>query len=331
MNVSGRRIEKTTMSATRTKSPENRSSSDRRAGRGDRAGPRRSAGPSSACGSVPAAIVSAISRSPRPPRSRGSIGRASMTRRAARRGRRRRPSTTTRSATSTSSSPSVEHTRTPMPSAAAGEAWRTSPLRADVDALGGLVEHQHLRLEPEPLPEHDLLLVAAAEVEERGAGVGRAHVELVDPVTASPLRRLAAVRKPRRISERSSGRTTFSAHRNVVMAPLRPRSTCTVAMPAPQGGARVSCSQQRAADLDPPAVAVPRRRSAAATTSSRPHPRSPASPTISPCPTVRSSERRSMPARPRTWTAGLLCSTACVVSKLSMERPSMVRDELFVA
>src|SRR5579859_6882935 len=50
-------------------------------------------------------------------------------------------------------------------------------LSADVHALGGLVEDEHLGLHPQPAGQHHLLLVSAGQVGHRELAVPRAHVQ----------------------------------------------------------------------------------------------------------------------------------------------------------
>ena len=49
--------------------------------------------------------------------------------------------------------------------------------RADVDAARRLVEHQHLRLGEQPFAQHDLLLVAAGQVERPLMDAGGADAQ----------------------------------------------------------------------------------------------------------------------------------------------------------
>ena len=54
--------------------------------------------------------------------------------------------------------------------------------RADVDSVGGLVEHEHLRVDAEPLAENDLLLVAAAQGHVGALRIRRIELEFLDPM-----------------------------------------------------------------------------------------------------------------------------------------------------
>ena len=73
--------------------------------------------------------------------------------------------------------------RTPFPaSAAPGHGLVDLGLAPHVDAAGGLVEEEHVRLLVQEAGEGHLLLVAAGEGPHRLAGVAQAHVELARPL-----------------------------------------------------------------------------------------------------------------------------------------------------
>ena len=93
-----------------------------------------------------------------------------------------RCSTITREHSRSSSALSDEHTTVAVPSRRrqVDEAVDVG-LRADVDALRRLVEHEHPWRAAEPAGHHDLLLVAARQLADDRLAARRAHVELVDP------------------------------------------------------------------------------------------------------------------------------------------------------
>ena len=133
----------------------------------------------------------------------------------------------------TSSSVSVDATSTPMP---VGGGLVDDPVDlvagADVDALGGFVEQQHPRLEPEAPAEQDLLLVAAGQRGDRRLGPGRG-----DAGGARSSRRPRQPRRRRRIrpngtKSRSPAIVRFSRTFMAAKTPGGRRSRGTKAMPA---------------------------------------------------------------------------------------------------
>jgi hypothetical protein len=74
-------------------------------------------------------------------------------------------------------------------------------LRADIDALRRLVEHEHPWRAAEPAGHHDLLLVAARQLADDRLRARRTHVELVDPHLGVVL--LGALAQPPARPERS--------------------------------------------------------------------------------------------------------------------------------
>ena len=71
-------------------------------------------------------------------------------------------------------------------------------LGADVDAAGRLVEHEHGRLDVEPLGEHHLLLVAAREVADGGGQRCRADAEALAVAVGGAPFRVAVDQSPAR-------------------------------------------------------------------------------------------------------------------------------------
>ena len=133
---------------------------------------------------------------------------------------------------SASSFASDEQTRTPAPLVRrAGDEREDRGLGADVDALGRLVQQQHLRVVAQPLGEHDLLLVAAAEKRRAARRARRAG-----------RRRARSSARPRRFSAPPSSRPNTRAQR------LQPSAA--------------SCSRARSSSSRRPARAGRRARSA---------------------------------------------------------------------
>ena len=128
-------------------------------------------------------------------------------------------------------------------------------LRADVDALGRLVEQQDARLAAQPLRQHDLLLVAAAE-QARAAAPGRRgrSSTRLDPALrprgarrAKSIRPPAPLRSALQVGQRDVLATRSSSSRRR----RRARSAGTNAMPAADRGAPgLAGGSGRAADAD---------------------------------------------------------------------------------
>ena len=116
-----------------------------------------------------------------------------------------RCSTITREHSRSSSALSDEHTTVAVPSRRrqVDEAVDVG-LRADVDALRRLVEHEHPWRAAEPAGHHDLLLVAARQLADDRLAARRAHVELVDPHLGVLL--LGALAQPTAATRTDAGR-----------------------------------------------------------------------------------------------------------------------------
>ena len=153
--------------------------------------------------------------------------------------------------------------------------------RADVDALGRLVEDQHLRLQQQPARDDDLLLHAAGEVQHvrhraagRPAGRGapaarrpscRAAVAEAEAAMRAEMRRAAGSRARKGPARCSGG------------AGPRRRSRCRRGSPRPGCAARTALPVER---ISPPARG--RRPKIVSTVSERPAPTRPPRPRISP-------------------------------------------------
>ena len=94
-----------------------------------------------------------------------------------------RRKTSTRWHSRTSSSWSVEATSTAVPCGGRlVDELVDVGLGADVHPLGGLVEDEHLGLQPQPAGQHDLLLVPAGQVGHRELALPRPHVQALQPL-----------------------------------------------------------------------------------------------------------------------------------------------------
>ena len=136
----------------------------------------------------------------------------------------------------------------------------------------------------QPLGEHDLLLVAAAEQLQRPLGVGRAQPDGRPSAASRPARRRRGSRRAAAAAARSAGSVRFSRTLIAITAP------CALAVGGHEGRCPLSIAadhvpgrQRSPATVDPP----PARRSApnsSGASSSRPEPSMPPTPTISPGP-----------------------------------------------
>ena len=160
---------------------------------------------------------------------------------------------------------------------------------ADVDAAGGLVEQQHPAVAQQPAGEHDLLLVAAGEgAHGAGHAVG-ADVEAGGQLLGAPALLAAGRGSP------AGAKRLMRRHRDVAVRP--PRRAAAPGSCAPRGPGRPRprprpMTEPRRSRL-PSTLTVPVAAPAGAVhvsmISERPAPTRPASPTISPACTVRST------------------------------------------
>ena len=219
---------------------------------------------------------------------------------AARRPRRPRRSTMTRVASRASSSVSVEHTTTAAPLAAAASTRRwMSAFEPTSTPWVGSSSTSTRGSHAQPAGHHDLLLVAARQLGDQLLRLGRAHVELADPLARlvpSP----PAVRAGRRARTSTGRRSSCSRARDA------PGSTACVgpfgrhaAQPGVDRRAGVAGRHDRAVDGDRPAARAAARRAG------RPPPRGP-SRSARRCRAPRRRPRRGRgrgtvaPSRPRT-------------------------------
>ena len=118
--------------------------------------------------------------------------------------------------------------------------------RADVDALGGLVEQQHRGLDLLPLGEERLLLVAAGERAVLQVGPGGPDVESASSCCAS--RSVVLPQPPARTYRSSTGRLTLSEAGRSGRCPAFCRSAGTGRCPAPSParghGGDVACRRR---------------------------------------------------------------------------------------
>ena len=122
-------------------------------------------------------------------------------------------------------------------------------LRADVHALGRLVEQQHARPGRHPLGDDDLLLIAAAQRIGQGIDAGR-----LDPPVAQQSRpRRGVHRRPHRSTSSPSvafGITRLWRRSRLKSSPCRWRSSGTSTMPARAASRGESKRDRRAVELN---------------------------------------------------------------------------------
>ena len=159
-------------------------------------------------------------------------------------------------------------------------------LGADVDAAGRLVEEQDLGLDQEPAGEDALLLVAAGKARHRGVAAGGLDRRVLDRPT----------RRPRRCSARGSikppSRAVSSARRRIVMfsaTVISVEQAERLAVLGHHGDARARSPRRGvvnrtgvAFEQDRAAGRSAARRRSASSSSVRPAPSRPATPSTSP-------------------------------------------------
>ena len=119
-------------------------------------------------------------------------------------------------------------------------------LGADVDSLRRLVEDDDARPKRQPLAEHDLLLIAAAERRDRRLRSTRALTASAVVIARAALRLAGAHDQPKRAYEASAGSVMFSRTFIAAITPRRRRSSGTRQMPC-RMASRGECDRKRLA------------------------------------------------------------------------------------
>ena len=162
--------------------------------------------------------------------------------------------------------------------------------RADVDALGRLVEDQHPRLEQEPARDDDLLLHAAGEVEH--AGIGSRSAGRPSSASSASTCARGCHSRGRSPGARRDGRGAGSpcTERSGTMFWAR-RSSATKPMPARMASLAGAWIERLSARRERCRHCAARRPKSASTVSERPAPTRPPRPRISPCRTAKETSR----------------------------------------